>query len=212
MALWKRHQKLRGRSDIADPMAVVRPSSAFELLGYEYLREPLGPMQVGSQSAEVAGVVESSRKRVSVSPQFPAAVQNFTAAHELGHAILHEGQGLHRDRPLDGSQSDWGREPIEQEADQFASFFLMPEKVVRQKFRSIFGLNCVEINDDCLSAFAPADPDRIRRRCRTLRQLARFIAMAEFYGGRHFDNLASQFNVSSEAMAIRLEELGLVRL
>ena len=45
---------------------------------------------------------------------------------------------------------------------------------------------------------------------RTTRDLSRVLASAEQFDGRHFASLARQFCVSIEAMAIRLEELGLV--
>jgi len=46
----------------------------------------------------------------------------------------------------------------------------------------------------------------------SLRQLARILASARSYNGRHFPSLADQFHASVEALAIRLEELALIDL
>ena len=78
-----------------------------------------------------------NEKLVQVSKQFPQETQNFTAAHELGHAILHKQTVLHRDRPLDGS-SNTPRIREEMQADKFATFFLMPSKLVEDIFFEMF--------------------------------------------------------------------------
>ena len=63
---------------------------------------------------------------VAVSNKFSKEVQNFTAAHELGHAILHEQAILHRDIPVDSIGKRVVRDRVEIEADTFATYFLMP--------------------------------------------------------------------------------------
>ena len=62
----------------------------------------------------------------------------FTAAHELGHALLHNIDMAHRDRGLDGSSIP-SRAPIEVEADKFAAYFLMPKQFVTDAFEVRFG-------------------------------------------------------------------------
>jgi Zn-dependent peptidase ImmA (M78 family) len=85
----------------------------------------------------VAGIIDKDKKEVFISRRYPVAVRNFTAAHELGHAIMHQQSGLHRDKPIDGSAGGQ-RDPIEKEADYFAACFLMPEKLVCSVFKQRF--------------------------------------------------------------------------
>jgi Zn-dependent peptidase ImmA (M78 family) len=116
---------------------------------------------------------------------------------------------LHRDRALDGTGGP-SREPRETEADLFASFFLLPEKPVREAFKQKFLTELFVLNEGTAFALGSKDLESLQSRCRTLRDLARVLANAERYNGAHFHSLASQFRVSAEAMAIRIEELGLV--
>ena len=61
--------------------------------------------------------------------QVPAR-QRFTLAHELGHLIAGDDQGVHLDRDIyDKSQA---KDPSEQRANSFASAFLMPETILRE--------------------------------------------------------------------------------
>jgi Zn-dependent peptidase ImmA (M78 family) len=78
---------------------------------------------------------------------------NFTAAHELGHIILHEQAVLHRDRPFDGS-SNIPKDLIEQQADKFAALFLMPANVVKDVFYEIFETEKLTLNEGTALALA----------------------------------------------------------
>lgn len=60
----------------------------------------------------------------------------FTAAHELGHLLLHMSA-----YDVDRAGED---EKEEREADQFASYFLMPEKTFRQEWEEASGLGLVD--------------------------------------------------------------------
>lgn len=55
----------------------------------------------------------------------PLPRRRFTAAHELGHAILHGGR-IHVDEKIDAANID---DPQEREANQFAAELLMPADV-----------------------------------------------------------------------------------
>ena len=57
--------------------------------------------------------------------QAPAARQNLSAAHELGHLTLHQ-------RPMGGSTPRSPRRRTEWEADQFAIELLLPSVVVQR--------------------------------------------------------------------------------
>ena len=60
--------------------------------------------------------------------QVPAR-QRFTLAHELGHLLAGDDQGVHLDRDIyDRAQA---KDPSEMRANSFASAFLMPEDVLR---------------------------------------------------------------------------------
>lgn len=59
--------------------------------------------------------------------------------HMIGYALLHREARMHRDKAIDGSDQQAGpRDRIEYEADKFASVFLMPEKLLRTRFKHVF--------------------------------------------------------------------------
>lgn len=208
--VWRERGELWDGMPPADPIELLDPEVALRAIGYECsLEEGLGTYRTRMGSVEVAGLINRTTKTVHLSRQFPMHVRTFTAAHELGHAVLHPaGGGVHRDRPIDGTSMS--RDPREVEADRFATYFLMPEKLVRARFATFFGSDRFKLNDDTAFALCGASVADIRAECRTRRDLSRMLASAERYGGRHFLSLATQFHVSAESMAIRLEELGLL--
>lgn len=205
-SLW-RDRKKHGPSP--DPISVISPASALERLGFDFaLDDNLGFDPTGSGD-RIAGLIEPDAKLVRVSSQFPNAVQRFTAAHELGHAALHDLSGvLHRDRPADGAGP--GRPGIEREADWFAKFFLMPRNLLRSQFEKRFETTSFTLSRDTAFLLKRMSLGEFRRKHKTGRDLARLMASAEIYDGRAFPSLADLFGVSVLAMAIRLEELGLV--
>ncbi|MGA7980058.1 MAG: ImmA/IrrE family metallo-endopeptidase [Chromatiaceae bacterium] len=185
---------------------------ALNWLGYDCdYAESLGRFKISGKSIEVAGMMDRSSKRVRISREFPVNIRNFTAAHELGHvALAHEGSDLHRDRPQDGTGKD-GKRPVQEiEADKFATYFLMPEKLVKEAFKRLFGTECFYLTEATMFALAGNDYMELATRCKIRRDLSRVLAGTERYNGVHFVSLAKQFRVSNEAMAIRLEELDLV--
>ena len=61
--------------------------------------------------------------------QIPAR-QRFTLAHELGHLLAGDDQGVHLDRDVyDKAQA---KDPSEMRANSFASAFLMPQDILRE--------------------------------------------------------------------------------
>ena len=137
------------------------------------------------------------------------AKSRFDAAHELGHAVLHKQTLLHRDKPLDGS-STAPRNREEMQADKFATFFLMPTKLVEDIFVEIFETTRFTINESSVLAIRAGSIDALRKKCHNKRGLARLLVTTEFYGGKAFNSLTKIFRVSTETMAIRLEELDLL--
>ena len=135
-------------------------------------------------------------------------VTHLESAIDGTHLSADRVQTMHRDRPLDGSVRS--RTGIEFEADKFASFFLMPAKQVQETFERFFLTDQFELSETTAFALGQGEYATLSNKCKTLRQLSRLLASAEHFNGVHFMSLSSQFLVSNEAMAIRLEELQLV--
>lgn len=207
--LWRERGAVWGSSLPPDPVEMLDPVMALGLLGFDFaLEEGLGQMP-GSGQIEVAGLIDMKARLVRVGSQFSVPERTFTAAHELGHAMLHPEMGaLHRDRPLDGSRVATDR--IEVEANKFATLFLMPEKLVRARFREVFQSEPFDLSEETAFALLGCSLSDLLRLHPTRRQLARVLASTERFNGRHIVPLHQQFRISREAMAIRLEELALV--
>ena len=191
-----------------NPLDVLDIRKALHLVGYELTFESGLGYHPGSR-IEVAGLIDRDAKVIKASLQFLEPYQTFTLAHELGHAVLHpDGGGIHRDRSLDGVTRS--REAGELEADKFASYFLMPGKLLGACFNQRFGTKRFVLTDDTAFALTRTTSDAVRQKYPTRRHLARALAATESYNARPFQSLATQFRVSVGAMAIRLEELGLL--
>lgn len=212
MELWGRRTQILGDISGEQPEDVLDPMVALKALGFQVsVAEMLGQYSDDGDQFEVAGIIDAPNRKTYLSRNFSPQVRKFTAAHELGHAILHGGAGLHRDRAVDGTTNTGSRSVTETEADTFAAFFLLPEKPVVAAFRDKF-LECpFSLNEQTAFALMSQDVDSVRLKCRTLRDLTRILSSAGYYNGLHFSSLAAQFGVSIEAMAIRLEELKLVQ-
>ncbi len=85
----------------------------------------------------------------------PAARQNFSAAHELGHLTLHQG-------PAGASRSRSAHRRAEWEADRFAVELLLPTALMQR-----YALNARERIDD-LAARLVVPPAVLRRRLREM--------------------------------------------
>jgi hypothetical protein len=202
--MWKERANLWPMATPTNPIEILDPTIALKLIGYDAdLEETLGQFSIDGKLVEVAGIIDGLSKRVKVSRQFEPHIRSFTSAHELGHAILHETGRLHRDRPINGETIS--RSTIEFEADKFAAYFLMPRKLVQTIFKRIFLTNKFVLDES--TAFALG---LNAQKFKTRRQLSRLLASAEQFNGKQFKSLASQFKVSVDAMAIRLEELELL--
>lgn len=214
IALWK-HRKAAWRASPPEtPQGVLKATTALRILGFELeFVDSLGEVPDGGALIEIAGLIDRDAGRVEISNRFPAEVRNFTAAHELGHALLHrEDVVLHRDRARDGAASRSTRDPIENQADKFAACFLMPARLVRDAFQNRYAVAPFVIDARTSFEAGFSSVDAFRARIRDRRGLAVFLAGATTFGagGVPFASLAQEFGVSREAMAIRLEELGLV--
>jgi len=187
---------------------MLDPLKAFELIGYKCTTEStLGEFRDNGKVIEAAGLIDNDSRRIRISEQFKPEVRRFTAAHELGHALLHTQSGLHRDRPIDGTIK--AKSPTEYEADFFASRFLMPENLLKTVFKKLFLTDKFILDENTASAFRIGSFDEVIYKFKSKRDLSRFLASIKQYNGVRFYSLAFQFKVSVEAMAIRLEELEL---
>jgi len=210
--LWQNRRVLWNDNPPGDTAQVIDPFVALEQYGYTVVHEEgLGSFRKGEDSIEVAGLIDRATRTVSISRQFSYPVRAFTAAHELAHAVLHpNGRGVHRDRAIDGSRL--ARSTEEREADKFASYFLMPEKLVRSRFLSVFGTLSFDLNEGTAFALFGLPLHEARLKAKNLRAAAQILSSTARYNGVDIVPLNQQFRVSNTAMAIRLEELGLIEL
>lgn len=209
--MWRRRAEIWPGRQEAGPQDILDPSVALACIGYSVaMEESLGQHTGNGEQFEVAGILDNRNRRVRVSRRFTPEIRAFTTAHELGHAILHAEPGLHRDRPLDGTSGNRPRDQKEVEADIFAAYFLLPDKQVRAAFEQTFLTHRFILNEETAFALGSENSESIQDKCRTLRDLSRMLAGAEYYNGVRFYSLAKRFGVSIGAMAIRLEELSLV--
>ncbi len=200
--LWKKRNSSEVYLNSKNPVDLLSPADALEYLGYKVsCKNSLGVFENNGSLFEVAGIIDNKKNTVDISSQFDNSVQNFTLAHELGHAILHENSRLHRDKPIDGSIPRDGTECV---ADRFSVHFLMPSNLVTNEFKCRYKTTQFILNHETSIALHQ-DEDAFHDK----RSLAKFLASNEAYHGNHFPSLAKHFRVSVETMAIRLEEIKL---
>ena len=211
--LWRHRNEIWEEDVPEDPIDVLDPSLALETVGYVCVKATsLGHIDDENGEFKVAATIENRRSRVEVSGNFPVEVLRFTTAHELGHALLHEAEGLHRDRPLNKAPSNDNRDRQEVEADKFATFFLMPAKRVRKHFAIRFGKRPLHLDQNTAYGLQPGADGKLLSDSNNLREFARVVAKSDRFHDDHFYSLVERFGVSVETMAIRLEELDLVRV
>lgn len=208
--LWKHSKQIAGGAP-SDPIQVLNPAVAIKHFGYTFdLEDTLGEMRSNGRTIEIAGVIDNENRSIRVSKRYPPATRQFTAAHELGHLLMHPSGGRHRDVPMDGSKAS--RDKHERQAEKFATYFLMPEKLLREEFKSRFLTENFTFTDESAFALDSTSLSDMRKRYPNLRELARRLSETSAYNRRRFVPLNEHFGVSREAMAIRLEELGLLAM
>ena len=209
--LWLQRDKIWKYNPPENPIQLLKPDIVFKkVMNYTYLEsDMLGIYEQDGELFEIAGLINKNQNLVQVSKKFPIEIINFTAAHELGHAILHQQTELHRDRPIDGSLNT-PRNLQEMQADKFATYFLMPKTLVEEVFFLIFQMPKFVINEATVLAVKGGSIGALRRECKNIRGLSRLLSSVDYYGGKSFNPMSKVFNVSIETMAIRLEELNLL--
>lgn len=205
--LWKHHETI-WKTKLSDSKQVLDSQTIFEeVFDYDFGMFP--KLDNDIDGSECAGYIDQKERHIVLSGNYKSEVQNFTAAHELGHALLHNQNILHRDRPLDGTHIIQ-RSPEEKQADKFATYFLMPKKKVEISFYKQFGKSKLLIDDDTAFNLLRVSSSDLKAKCQNLREFAMIVASAEIYAGKPFRSLAQEYKVSLTAMARRLEELKLV--
>jgi hypothetical protein len=126
----------------------------------------------------------------------------FTAGHELGHWLLHKDQIAERSgglfetdtKPSIMCRTKLAKEPIEWQADMFAGFLLMPKELIHNAWKGLFGTLepyvAVDEISDLSSRWGLAEDNRPT------------VKVAK--------QLAQMFNVSGQAMQIRLIGMNLI--
>ena len=209
--LWLQRDKIWKQNPPENPIEILQPDVVLKkVMNYTYLEsDNLGVYEHNGELSEIAGLINKNQNLVQISRNFPVETMNFTAAHELGHALLHQQTEMHRDRPIDGSVNT-PRSLEEIQADKFATYFLMPQKLLKEVFSLIFEMPTFVINEATVLAVRGGSVGAFRQQCNNIRGLARILASVDYYAGKSFNPLSKIFNVSIETMAIRLEELRLL--
>jgi Zn-dependent peptidase ImmA (M78 family) len=102
---------------------------------------------------------DGSQRYIGLNTQTSRRRQRFTAAHELGHLILHEGKELIVDQAvlrvdLRNHVSSMGTDAEEVEANTFAAALLMPERMVLNHVAELIHANGDISRDDLISDLA----------------------------------------------------------
>lgn len=197
--------------DAGSYVATLDPAIGASALGVQFaIEDSLGSFGNCRERFSVAGLINRQQNLIQVSAQFPETTQRFTGVHELGHFVLHNGEVMHRDRPVAGASGVLSRRgAVEIEADYFAACYLMPSKLVYKAFEVRFGFRRQFVADDAAAYYLqPNDPEKLLSA--SADEIAAILETATRYGGLRFGKMSDEFKVSVPAMAIRLTELGLV--
>ena len=137
--IWEKRESLWPNARHS-PFDVIDPKLVCEFLKIEYIEHS----ELGDQFSDkgvkykIAGLIDRQQKKIVVSRDFPSQEIRFTAAHEIGHWLLHPNQILHRDRPISNFEVRSNRPTIEKEADYFSACLLMPKKLLKYQFQETF--------------------------------------------------------------------------
>jgi formiminotetrahydrofolate cyclodeaminase len=209
--LWTSRVEIWPDGEALNHIGALDAPAAFRALGYDFeTSASLGRFKDGAGLVEVAGYINKPNRYAAVSKKFLPVVQRFTAAHELGHAVLHAEDTQFRDRALDGAVVGERRSQLEYEADKFATYFLMPEPQIRDVFKGIFGSQSFVINNNTAFALGAKNSGQLLRECPSIRSLSQRLAKTRMFASRPVRSIAEIFGVSIGAMAIRIEELRMI--
>lgn len=188
------------------------PENIADFLGLRY-REVDSIPSIGLH-VMTAGILDRPNKTILVSKEFPSEQRRLTGMHEVIHWMCHEEVGrnqLHRDRPIGFFQKSQEIDLVEWEATNFACQYLMTDRMVKEKFADSFKIDLgarFPFNENT-AFYLGVDVDRLSKM--SLRERSTKLATVSRFG-RDILPMYKCFKVSPTAMAIRLEELGLVSI
>jgi hypothetical protein len=217
-AKWLRRQVYDRRREFwpdreAHPLEMLDPEIAALALGVAFRYEQEISFRMPGVQSEIGGLLYRPGKTILVATRFGLEKARFTAAHEIGHWVLHPSdRPLHRDIPIEGIERDV-QDPIEREADYFAAVFLMPDHFLKRLFQIMFLCEAPFVFDET-TAFhlRPYDTPALLYPDQGSMIRERTLASAKSFNGHHYEkSLAEMFHVSVGTMAIRIKELRLVR-
>ena len=204
----RRH--VRYQLGVPDIPTLFDPRNVADYCGLHFeVRDRLDADYAGG--GEAAGIWHRDRMTILISTRYSYETQRYTAGHEIGHFILHPHIGdrkLHRERPLNGHRSI--RPPMEQEADYFSACLLMPRGAVLKEFDVRFGTKHPLVLNESVAFHLGADIGQLFSEPVGSLVFAQVVARAQKFDTQRFNSLSNHFGVSSSAMALRLDELGLV--
>lgn len=211
--LWLKRDQIWNPPPTLETLIPVRTDVIVRSLLGIRLEEPeaIAPESTG---AEIAGFIDREEGRIVVAQKYRCEWRRFTMAHEIGHWVLHPQMRLRRERPLTGAERANGSRPAEeQEADLFAAELVMPRKPLTTYFQQHFGRPVSDAASSELISWLSRGDRRVNeiefRRSRRFRAMV--VSQTSCCGPTiPFPPLAARFEVSATAMAIRLEDLGLV--
>lgn len=209
--LWERRGEFRPGQE-THPIDVLDPQLAARVLGVrlEYFQEL--SFDIPQQRFETAGLLDRAKGIIAVARCYGPEVALFTAAHELGHLVLHKDQVvLHRDMPIKGLEQIQ-QNLIEREANYFAGTYLMPTVFLTKVFKARYGQAPFEFDEAAAHYLRPGRIESVLHPHPGSHERSIALASARSYAGRAFGNsLAQFFKVSVATMAIRLRELEIVQ-
>ncbi|WP_263419218.1 ImmA/IrrE family metallo-endopeptidase [Terriglobus albidus] len=119
------HSELNANTIARVPGTAVDIFSVIDSRGINLLFQKLGGL--------LGAYLNFNKRGILVTTERTLAIQRFTAAHELGHAVLNHRAGIDGDDIL--TRSPFGTQrylPEEVAADTFAAMFLMPEYLINE--------------------------------------------------------------------------------
>ncbi len=173
------HRAWREAEQVLEKHRVRRAPVDVRALAEHYARVVERPLDPDISGALIP--LDTGGWVILVNESHPQVRRRFTIAHELGHMLLHGYTTAHADRSFKfrDTRSSAGSALDEIQANQFAAELLMPRELVLKSVRSRSLEHAPEINS--------AEDD------------------AEF--DRWLGELAHKFDVSKQAMSIRLSSL-----
>ncbi len=202
--------------DAKNARQYLHPKYAFEMMGFTYEERPDLDMEMrvvggsaGIKRSVIAGRLDRLGKTVTTSESSPPDERLFTAAHELGHLLLHGYAIEHRDRPINLLTK---RPKREREADEFAAAYLMPRKWIAKDLKNRFGSIPLRVDENLAWWLDKTDHERLLRPGKDADlERARAVSICTNIGEGHFRSIKDEYGVTATAMALRLVELDLIQ-